>query len=535
MTVLALALTFMQISGWQRSMKYKTSMHTSAWFQKIGMMEGWQCILVGLIEWVFYSVLFWFLFSFLEKRRTDSTERVLKRPRIFWLTVSAALMVIYTVYLVGCYPGFYNYDGGAQIVQVLYKEVPYNAHHPLLHTLIEGGIITLGYKIRGTDLTLGIFLYCLFQMGICAMSFAYSVRFIYQYTRKWFWALLAFIFYASCTPIIMFMMSTTKDVLCYAFLLVGILKLYQIYRNRLENAAVSKKTWIVTAVPFVLSCLLRNNIVYSFAVLAVISAVCHKRSFKGQLSFFAGIILAYFLINTCLAKGLNAAPGSVTEALSVPFQQIARLYVEKGEEAFNREELELLYGAIEPEMLSVYDPVIADSIKYAFWRHLDALKENKGAYIALWIKKGLQYPKVYLDSLLDNTYQAWYPGTVPKDRNGYRYFDITDWQQEYATPYIPKLYDFYQSVKYECSYQKYPLIRIFFSVGAMMWVTVITWFYGLWKKDRSISQSLLLALVLCVTFFAGPVSDVRYYLFLFYLFPVCVAFLGRGSTVNESR
>lgn len=530
--VLALLLTFMQIAGWQRSMKYGTSMHTFAWFQKIGMLKSWQCVCVGWIEWLFYSVLLWFLFSFLEKRRAESPRQILKRPRIFLLAVSAALILIYIIYLIGCYPGFYNYDGGAQIVQVLYQEVPYNTHHPLLHTLIEGGIINLGYKIRGTDLTFGVFLYCLFQMGVCAICFAYSVRFIYQYTRKVFWTLLAFVFYAICPPIIMFIMSTTKDVLCYAFLLVGILKLYQIYRNRVENNNVPKKTWVMTGVLFVLSCLLRNNIVYSFAVLAVISAVCHKRSFKGQLSFFVSIILSYFLINTCLVKGLNATSGSVTEALSVPFQQMARLYVEKGEEAFDGEELELLYAAIEPEMLLMYDPIISDGIKYSFWRHLDTLKENKWTYFTLWLRKGLQYPKIYIDSFLDNTYQAWYPGTVLKDRNGYRYFMITDWQKEYATPYIPKLYSFYESVTEECSYQRYPLIRMFFSIGAMLWVMLITWFYGLWKKDKSISQSFLLPLVLCVTFFAGPVSDVRYYLFLFYLFPVCMAFLGSGKRYN---
>jgi len=54
---LALLLTFLQVSGWQRSMKYGTSVHSSLFFQKIGVLETWQCILVGAVEWSARGVL----------------------------------------------------------------------------------------------------------------------------------------------------------------------------------------------------------------------------------------------------------------------------------------------------------------------------------------------------------------------------------------------------------------------------------------------------------------------------------------------
>lgn len=523
--VLSFILTLMQVGGWQRSMKYGTSMHSSSIFQKIGVLNGWQCVLVGIAEWGVYCILIYCLFLILEKRCLVESKYDAKIPKHIWFFSSGLLFVIYMINLLGCYPGFYNYDGGAQLIQVMYAEVPYNSHHPLLHTLIVGGIITLGYHIRSADLTFGILLYCLFQIFICSVSFGYSLRFIYHYTRKRIWTVLTLVFYAFCPPIVMFSMSTTKDTLCYAVLLAAVIQLYEIYKNDAENKTIARKKWIITAVLLTLSCLLRNNNVYAFVILAIMSLCFVKKICKGQIYLFVSVILMYLVINTGLNKIFDATSGSITEALSVPLQQIARLYAEEGESAFEDDEQALLYDSIEPEMLTTYDPVISDPIKYSFYRHLDTIMENKWNYISLWVRKGLQYPKIYLDSFLDNTYQAWYPATVPKDHNGYRYFDITNWQEENGKPYLPWLYEYYKSIWSECSYQRYPVLRLFCSIGAMMWITIITWFYGLWKRDKRICRTLLPILLICATLLWGPVSDVRYYLILFYLFPVCVAFL----------
>ncbi len=532
--VIAFMLALMQVSGWQRSMKYGTSVH-SGLFQKIGILEGWQCVLAGGLAWAVYGILLYAAFSFLESRSIRVGNCSGEEPRHLWLVCSGLLLVIYAVYLIGCYPGFYNYDGGAQLVQVMYAEVPYNTHHPLLHTLIVGGIITLGYHLYSADLTFGVFLYCFFQICVCAVGFGYSVRFVCRYARTKILAVLTFVFYAICPPIVMFSISTTKDTLCGVALLAAVLKLYEIYRMNREKPVIPKREWIAAAVLLTLSCLLRNNIVYAVMAMAVLSAVFKKRAVKRQWCLFVSVIVLYGMINGGLMKALDATPGSVTEALSVPFQQFARLYVEKGESAFSREEQELLYAAIEPSMLETYDPMIADSIKYAFWRHLGALTENKWEYLSFWARKGIQYPRIYLDSFLDNTYQAWYPGTLLKDKKGYRYFDITDWQEEYGTPYFPWLYDFYRSIYLDASYRRYPVIRLFFSIGAMLWAALITWFYGLWKKDGTICWTLLLVLLVCFTFFGGPVSDLRYYLILFYLFPVCLAFLLSPSCTPDER
>lgn len=222
------------------------------------------------------------------------------------------------------------------------------------------------------------------------------------------------------------------------------------------------------------------------------------------------------------------------EALSIPVQQIARLYNEEGEEAFEEEERELLYSFVDREMLGSYDPFRSDNIKYAFWLKYDVFSERMEDFFLLWAKKGIQYPAVYAGAFLDNTYQAWYPGTVLRDGVKFRYFDITGWQDEFGSPKLPWLYEYYRGIHDENSYQRYPVVRLLFSIGFMFWTVLAAWFFGLWKKDRGILAALGLVLCVCITNFAGPVSDVRYYLLAFYVFPVCVGiFAGAGGRKHE--
>lgn len=176
----------------------------------------------------------------------------------------------------------------------MYDTIPYSSHHPLLHTLFCGGLITLGYKIDDSSLSLGLFLF-------------------------------SFCFYTFCPVVVMFAMSPTKDVLCYAFLLMAFLQLNELYSILEEAGRAAFRKW-----------------------------------------FMPGVVVSCILINKGLLLALDAEPGEVDEALCVPYQQIARLYVEKGEDAFTEEEYQLLGRGVPPENLLCYDPVMADGIKANF-------------------------------------------------------------------------------------------------------------------------------------------------------------------------
>ena len=526
-SILSFILTFLQIAGWQLSMNYGSSMHRSVLLQRIGVLKVWQCLLWGILEWILLDVFFYVTFTFLENRERVEI-RAHKEGRFFWAVTFLLLFSIWMFFLWCCYPGYNNYDVENQLVQVMYDTIPYSSHHPLLHTLFCGGLITLGYKIDDSSLSLGLFLVNTVQIFILAGCMTCSLKYILKKTKRKGLFLFSFCFYAFCPVVVMFAMSPTKDVLCYAFLLMAFLQLNELYSILEEAGRAAFRNWFMPGVFLTLSCLMRKNVVYGVVVFGISSLLLFSRKRVKQLFLFAGVVVSCILINKGLLLALDAEPGEVDEALCVPYQQIARLYVEKGEDAFTEEEYQLLGRVVPPENLLCYDPVMADGIKANFSQGLPVLLENKGEYLRFWLKKGMQYPGVYLSSLLYNTYQAWYPWTITMDKTGVRYFDTT-WNDENGAPGNPNLYEFYREIRWG-KYADWIGVRLLFSTGTMVWLVLVAWFYCIWKKEKPAILGFLLIILVCSTNLLGPVSDVRYYLILFYLLPICLAVLSAGKS-----
>ncbi len=521
-------VAFMAVYGWQVSMKYGTFLLQAEIWKRIGRLSGAGCVLTFAVLFPFFTVLFHFGYSRLSNRKKKEMPKFTWKSWQQWLLTGGILYGCYLTLLICCYPGFYNYDMGNQLPQIMYPEVPFTAHHPLLHTIVGGGIITIGYHLRSVDLTFGVFLYNAVQMAICAACFSYAIVFSYRKTGNRIGMILSELFYILCPPVVMFAMSTTKDVTCYAFLLVAVLKIYQIYAELDAGREPTGKQWIITGILLCAACLLRNNIVYALPFAAVFAVILVSYRRKQQILFWIFMIIMPFLLNKGLMIAVDAAPGSAAEALSVPFQQIARVYVDKGEEAFTREELEYLYTCIDPGNFEMYDPIIADEIKTAFWRHLDVIMADKGKAIKFWIKKGLQYPMCYIESFLDNTYQAWYPLTKLQDYKKSRYFMVTEWNEEYARPRMPGIYYFYIGIS-EDSYVRWPVFRLLCVNGTMFLTLLIALFYAWWRKDKAVGTALFLTALVVGTCMCGPVSEIRYYLIVFELFPVLSGYMGSAK------
>ncbi len=174
---------------------------------------------------------------------------------------------------------------------------------------------------------------------------------------------------------------------------------------------------------------------------------------------------------------------------------------------------------------SQYNPFLADRIKN--YVNNEELLQNKLEYLRLWFRKGWQYPGCYLRAFLDNTYQAWYPGTsVVDDPDGdIYYFDFEGRNVLEMKTISSRLTEFYRKISLEYYYQKIPVIRALFAIGTYFWLAVILFFYGIRRRRAEIWNSWLLVLALCLTVFLGPISLVRYYLLLFYAAPAGIFLL----------
>ncbi|MCM1303876.1 MAG: DUF6020 family protein [Lachnospiraceae bacterium] len=518
-TMLSLAFTVMQITGFRIALTYHTTVHRSALMQEIGRaMTGKYCLLAALLEFIAFEAAFCLLFTLLE-RTAVSNEKPRSRK---WIGLAAALLfVCWLPCLLAGYPGYFNYDAFSQVPQALYEEVPYSAHHPLIHTLIMGKVIAFGYH-HGTTLNDGIFLHSIFQMSVCALAFAYIIWYLSKNTAKG--AFAAFCYYAFFPPIAMFAMSTTKDVLFSVCLQLTVIFVYEMCRD-FPGFFASK--WKICRFVFtaLLMCMLRKNGVYAFLCLVPFVAWFYRDFRKKTVLLFVSITLLYALADNGLIRLLDAEKGSAEEMLSVPMQQIARVYHDYGEDAFTDRELELIYRGITREQLLEYDPFLSDHIKNYF--DFQAILEDGSGYLSLWIKKAAQYPGAYLNAFLDNTYQAWYPGTSVYSETGEHtsYFEMVMWAGGERDSKAPRLLEFYRKIAEDFYYQKLPAVRLLFSIGAMFWVMLFVLAFAVYRKDRPLITTMLLALLYCLTLFLGPVSLVRYYLVLFYGFPVNVCYL----------
>lgn len=521
---LSVLFTMMQVVGYQISMHFDTSVHQSDFFQNLGVLSVPQCIGLALIGFVFWWILIYFLFTLLEKAKGDKWE-VTRRIEVgLWIAGMILLFLCWLPYFGAAYPGFYNYDAMVQVPQALYEEVSYSAHHPLLHTLLMGKIIALGYS-QGDSLNDGIVLYSMFQMLVCAVACAYMVVYLLKITGKKWLAVLAFCYYAFLPVFPMFALSTTKDTIFSVLLQLTVVFLYEMYRD-IPSFFASKAQITRLVLVALLMCLFRKNGIYALVCVIPFALLWGRKYWRRILILFGAIVMLYAVADKALMWSLHAVPGSREEMLSVPMQQLAKVYNEHGEEAFEAEELALIYEGISREQLLNYNPFLADHIKNFF--DYTVIEDNKMDYLSLWVRKGIAYPWTYVKAFLYNTYQAWYPGTsihaVPGNDATY-YFDMDMHVGAERETKNYELLVFCQQIGTEYKYQRLPIVRLLFSIGAMLWAALFAACYGVYRKNRALTVAMLLILFCCATVFLGPISLVRYYLVLFYGFPVTVGML----------
>lgn len=514
--VLSMLLSTMQVVGCHLSLEHHTSVHSRLEGLLAQIPTGIWVLIWAAEVLVCYAFLQWIFEKADCLQKPEHSARKEQKRLGFIAFAMLGLLLCWLPVLLSNLPGFFNYDASGQVIQVMYPDLNvYNTHHSLISTLVMGGVITFGYQMFGT-LSAGVFLYSCFQMCLCACTFAYSLYFIYQKTYRWFFVWAGFLFYAFSPTIAMFSMSTTKDVICSLFTLLAAMLIFDL----LEDSTGFFGSWQKPSA-LILCCILasmfRKNIIYAVVLFAVIGFFLTSEK-KQTLFLFVSAIVGFFVLSAALEWALDAEKGGTAEAYSVPIQQIGYLYDTFGEEAFSEEELAFLYQIADAAVWEEYSPFISDNIKNRI--HADFFAQHKKEFVFLWVRKGLQYPGKYLKAFLNLTYQAWYPGTSICQEEIY-YFDF--YGKNFPidkTTYIPALTEFYRKISLEFFYQKIPGIRLLCSLGFMFWMLLIALFRGIYAKQKMLVGMTLFAACICLTCLAGPVSLVRYYLILFYVFPV---------------
>ncbi len=441
-----------------------------------------------------------------------------------WMLIAALNFVV----LLGVYPGFFVYDAQTEVIEVLTRS--FNTHHPLLHVLLLGGSVAFFHKFTGSY-NAGIFFYIFIQMLVMTWIFSYLISFLKKHGAGKKFRGFSALFFGIFPTIVMYTLCSCKDGFFSAFLVLSVILMME--WEETEGRGQKRRKACQIIISAVLMMLFRHNGFYAYIVFAVIVLIA-ERALKDKdkyhrATFLVAPIVIYFCINLVIGHVLSAETGEHQEMLTVPIQQLARVYY-YDKDSFTEEEKEVLHSYLSEEALSHYTPRISDILKMYFDNA--AYEKDKKSFWTLWLHKGVQNPMSYLNGWFLTSYGYWYPGAVINVYQGntvftFTYTDSSYFGYEVELPgerksLIPFIDAFYRKLSIEKFQQNIPVLSLLFSPAAYFWMFIYLIITAVViRRERGMYPWLLLMLV-WLTVLLGPTYLVRYTIYLWYSIPVLV-------------
>ena len=386
-------------------------------------------ILLSLVKFVGYIYLFIHLFSLLDDLIDKSKNKELKFKNKYLskylelfnkspVKVSyVTILIVVSIYMIAFYPIVLSPDPSFQIKMYFNEHTKYidwviqrdpeifmTSHHPVFQTYMIGFCLSLGRFLVNDNF--GLFLYTLIQSLIYSSVLAYTIKYMSNNGIKSKNRLIVLGMYLIIPMYLLYSMSAVKDTLYTAFMILFILKVFDIIKNYKEINLSYKYIAVLYFIMLFIG-LFRNNGVYVIALtIFVLIFYTRKNALKILISFFAFFVSIY-AFDKVLIPYLGISDGSAREMLSVPFQQTARLVSEKPD-FYNEEDIKIIDYILKYDTLaSRYNPDLADPVKNEY--NKNTTKEDLKDYFYVWFKGLKKHPDIYVDATLNNTYGFFYP------------------------------------------------------------------------------------------------------------------------------
>lgn len=451
-------------------------------------------------------------------KMADAAAGKLWQMRFFY---ALAILLCWLPVFLAYYPSVFAYDAEGQLYQVIAKD--YNTHHPLLHTLFLGAFFKLGEALGSYQA--GMAVHSAVQMLLMAAAFARALSWLYERrSPRWIRRILL-LFYGLFPAHSILALSTTKDVLFAALVLLFTIKCCRLADCGTEASGISGRDWASFAGIAVLMLLFRNNAVYAFAVSVPVvwiglgarnagsGRAARKLCLTIALLVFALFGMCAFLLKTAT----HAQSGSPREMLSVPLQQMARVRV-MAEERLDPAMRQELDRYIPSEwVFAAYNPHLADPVK-----NRAVIHDDPAGLIQTWIRLGLRFPTIYVDAFLDNSLGMWYLFDTSHaeiygigTESGFGWLSTDNRTMPAGCEiversFLPGLRAFMERIVSDNAYQKLPLVRLLFAPALYWW---LLWFYlvaALYhKKKREVLPAVFLT-AYYLTLLLSPTVIVRY-------------------------
>lgn len=460
-----------------------------------------------------------------------------------WLFYGLLIFLCWMPVFLAYYPSVFAYDAEGQLYQVLAGD--YSTHHPLLHTLFLGAFFRLGIALGSCSA--GMAVHSVVQMALMAGAFGWALSFLYQRRVPVWVRVLLFLFFALFPANPILAMSTTKDVLFAALVLLYTLWLYRMVCARDMQSGVKVQAVYIVLGVFML--LFRNNAVYAFII--GVPVICmglgqgkpreedgargleERNAWSGRVARRAYLCVTFItlvLFGICafsLKTVTHAQNGSPREMLSVPLQQMARTRV-KAEEKIDpslRQELEKYIPS--EWVFAAYNPHLADPVK-----NRAVIHDDPAGLIRTWIRLGLEHPAIYVDAFLDNSLGLWYLwdtshaqvyGIGTESGFGYLSTDNRTMPAGFEVEehsFLPGLRAFMERIVSDNAYSRVPVVRLLFAPALYWWLLYLYLVTALYRKRYRETLPVVFLTAYCLTLLLSPTVLVRYIYPLMVTIPV---------------
>ena len=446
----------------------------------------------------FFKTLVYYFNQFLSYKFKIPKSKLLKEFSKHPFRYSFLLLsIFYGIYLIIYYPGIINYDNANQIKEVLGLHTRYldainpisnstlTNFNPIIHTLLIGLPVKLGIYLN--NFNFGLFIASLIQLIIIITIYSYIISYTVKMKVNPIYSLIILLIMCLFPTIDFYSITLVKDTIYTALLALFSLQIYDYLKNKNEY---HWNNYLILFLISILVCLFRNNGIY--IVIITLLFLMFKDYKKKIVVLLMGILAFNIFFSNILLPTFKISNTSIREALSVPFQQTARV-VKYNNESLTKEDIAVISKILDYEnMAKDYDEDLADPIKNKFNKDYEI--NDLINYFKVWFKGLFKNPLIYIDATINNI-----SGYFNPFENGWKiYFKLN--------PDLPKAGFNYHYNNLKSARNFLQNFEIIFEISPLGWLTnvaLITWlnillFLNLINKKRD--YILLLPSIISILF-----------------------------------
>lgn len=468
---------------------------------------GYYCLLSKLIQMIINNALKLVNISHIKDNKL--LKLLDKKP----FTTSIIIIILcWMPYIISFYPAILSPDPSYQIMQFYNEKTKYvdyavqldpnvnlTNHHPVLHTILLGSCIQIGRKILNDNF--GLFVYSFVQIIILASTLSYTIKYLKKRNVPLTIRLIMLLTYSLVPMFPFYAMSAVKDTIYTALIILLIIRILDILENKDKESSLNM---IKTIILGLLISLFRNNGIY-VVILSLIATILYcKGKRKRQVVVLSLIVSLFCIYSNVILPYFKITNSSIRETLSIPFQQTARL-AKVNDDAFSEKDKEVIDKLISyNDLADRYNPNLSDPVKNKFNKL--STKEDLNNYFKVWFKGLVEYPDVYLQATLNNTYGYLYP-----NENKWYFYHRYD-SRIYKDNLLNYKYNNLKKtrsklVKYANVYRQLPIIGLIENIGFGSWILVIYSCILFKIKQRKYVIALIPLYVSLLICFASPANN----------------------------